>query len=469
MEIEKRLIKYWQHNALAKAGDTVLVACSGGPDSLALLDLLHGLSGELSIEVMAAHYEHGIRGQASVDDANFVQQYCQREKIDFFLESGDIPLICRQTGESLETCSRRMRYGFLHRIAREKGCAVIATAHHSDDQAETVLMHILRGTGLNGLTGILPKRDNIIRPLLAFTKCELVDYCKAQGLAPRLDATNEVADCTRNRIRLELLPYLKQEYNINITDQLCQLARIVSADENLLDSICRTAFDKICVADARGAISCKADDFLLQPLSIQRRLLQQMGGSLQVQLSFPHVEQIRELVEKNHTGKHLMLPQGCQAGMRYGILTLSKMDRVFSETDGNMAFKDRDLVLEPGGRLILEDGSMLCSEITADLEIRKPFSKNMVYFDAAKSGDTVLVRYRRKGDRLLLPAGHKKLKDLLIDSKVDVEKRNNIPVVVSSITNEIIWVAGIRQTAAAMAGADTGRYLILSYIQKGEE
>ena len=276
MNLEKRLIEYWRKNHLSQTGAQVIVACSGGPDSLALLDMVHRLQATLRINVMAAHFEHGIRGEASKADAEFVQEYCVQRRIPFVMESADIPAICHTTGESLETGARRLRYAFLQKLANGYDNAVIATAHHADDQAETVLMHLLRGSGIKGLSGIMPKRDNIIRPFLPFAKAELVAYCHEQKLAPRLDETNNEADCTRNKLRLELLPLLQNEYNNNIANNLCQLAETARAEDELLGKLCRQRADQLVSVNKDGTVSCSVSSFTAEPLAIQRRLIQHM-------------------------------------------------------------------------------------------------------------------------------------------------------------------------------------------------
>ena len=165
----------------------------------------------LSLAVTAAHYEHGIRGEASAEDAAFVRRFCAARAVPCIVESGDVPRAAARTSESLETAARRLRYAFLERTRERVGASLIATAHHADDQAETVLLHILRGTGLDGLAGI-PARDaarHLVRPLLPFPKQELVDYCRACGFSPRHDATNDVPDALRNRVRLTLPPEVK--------------------------------------------------------------------------------------------------------------------------------------------------------------------------------------------------------------------------------------------------------------------
>ena len=471
MTLEKRLTEYWQSNSLTEPGSTVIVACSGGPDSLALLDILWSLKEKLAIMVVAAHFEHGIRGQASKDDESFVKNYCLEREISFYSESANIPELSRARGESLETCARQMRYAFLNKLAGELGNAFIATAHHADDQAETVLMHLLRGTGLNGLTGILPKRGNIIRPLLAFTKAELVEYCHHQGLSPRHDATNEETDCTRNRLRLQLLPLLKKEYNKNITRSLCNLAETASAEEELLHELTIKAEERLCQLDGRGENSykIKISDFIKEPLAIRRRLIQQMVSKIShgAALSFQHIEAVLELIDRNATGSSLNLPDRCTAKISYEFFYLSKKTEKILTSHGTIEDTPYK-ILKLGSSVVLPYGDTISAYAADSLEGEKSFSKNKIYCDAAKCGTELIVRYRHDGDRIRFENGSKKLKDFFVDAKVERSSRDRVPLVVNSCTGDIIWVAGLRQTAVALADKDTKQYIILSY-DKGEE
>ena len=466
MNLEKRLIEYWRKNHLSQTGAQVIVACSGGPDSLALLDMVHRLQATLRINVMAAHFEHGIRGDASKADAEFVQEYCVQRGIPFVMESADIPAICHTTGESLETGARRLRYAFLQKLANGYENAVIATAHHADDQAETVLMHLLRGSGIKGLSGIMPKRDNIIRPFLPFAKAELVAYCHEQKLAPRLDETNNEADCTRNKLRLELLPLLQNEYNNNIANNLCQLAETARAEDELLEKLCRQRADQLVSVNKDGTVSCSVRSFMAEPLAMQRRLIQHMAGLINEDLSFVHIEAFRQLIEADVTGSAIHLPGHCEGWLSYGIVYLSKNHRDFLENNGTIKDTKSEIKLEAFSEIALPAGGEMTAKLVDSLTEEQPFSKHHIYCDAAKSGSSVVVRYRKPGDRLRLSAGHKKLKDFFVDSKIERNCRDSVPIVLSSVTGEIIWVAGLRQTEAALADENTKQYLILSYREK---
>lgn len=193
-------------------GRHVLVALSGGADSVALLHLLCRARDEGILSLTAAHFEHGIRGADSLADAEFCRELCRELDVRFILGRAPIPEIARRTGEGLETCARRLRHGFLSETADITGADYIALAHHMDDQAETVLMHLLRGAGPEGITGMNPISGRLYRPLISVRKAELIDYLNSIGAKWREDSTNQVGDNPRNRLRLEALPALEGIY-----------------------------------------------------------------------------------------------------------------------------------------------------------------------------------------------------------------------------------------------------------------
>ena len=234
-------LRYARAQGLLHHGMHVLVACSGGPDSLALLDILLRLRGRLRLALTVAHFEHGIRGASSEGDASFVAAFCKERGVPCFIGHGDVPSAARAQGKSLELAARELRYAFFWQTMARVGADVLATAHHADDQAETVLMRILRGTGLDGLSAMKPREGKKIRPLLFARRAEILAYCGARGLEPRHDATNDLPDCTRNVLRLKVLPYLQQSCNPEVARALCQLAELARADcdylEQQLDAI----------------------------------------------------------------------------------------------------------------------------------------------------------------------------------------------------------------------------------------
>lgn len=308
-KLAKRLYEHVKRTQLLPRGTHVLAACSGGPDSMALLLLLQELAPMLRLTVTVAHYDHGLRGAASVADAAFVASFC---------EAHDIP--CRQGAAqcgsiagakaSVETEARRQRYAFLEAARREAHADVICTAHHADDQAETVLMHLLRGTGLDGLAGI-PACDetrHLVRPLLPFRKAELVAYCTERGVAPRHDATNDVPDGLRNRVRLTLLPALAHAYNPRIREGLCRLAAIAAEERQALDDLADDAALR-CMRRTAGGPMLDAKGVAKLPRAIARRVLRRYLTALghPVDVSAERTEALLTLLT-SEGGRRIELP-----------------------------------------------------------------------------------------------------------------------------------------------------------------
>lgn len=275
-KLVRRFYVHLKRSRLLPYGTRVLVACSGGPDSVALLLLLRELAPMLHFTVMAAHYEHGLRGEASRADAAFVAELCQSQGIACQIGTAPRGSITGAS-ESIETAARRLRYAFLEQARQAAGADVICTAHHADDQAETVLMHLLRGTGLDGLAGI-PARDDarhLVRPLLPFRKEELIAYCGEQGITPRHDATNDVPDGLRNRVRLDLLPQIAEDYNPRIREGLCRLAIVAGEERKALDAVAEDAFHRLHDGDRLDA-----KGMAKLPKAIARRVLRRYLASL---------------------------------------------------------------------------------------------------------------------------------------------------------------------------------------------
>lgn len=476
MDLLKEIETYWCQHHLQNPGGTVVVGCSGGIDSLALLDALWRLQTRLQIRVVAAHFEHGIRGEASLADAEFVRLFCRERQISYYQASADVPQVAKAAGESLETAARRLRYEFFRKICQEHPGAVIATAHHQDDQAETILMHLIRGCGVSGLAGIRPKQGDVIRPVLFACKADLADYCREQQLTPRHDATNDEADCLRNRLRLELLPQLKEQYNPALVQALCQLGQLASADEDMLQQLTAKKMTQLVrpllstKGEATGQVigySCQGEELLKQPLALQRRLLQAMVKRLtEEQLSFVHVGALLELCRQGHTGARLQLPFGLEGRISYGIFYLQKNTISFLENDGTIETAEDifPIVVKIPGSTRLPTGQVIVARLSdKPLELAAD-GKWRIYGDWDKCSGTLLLRHRQPGDRVNLGFGHKKLKDFLIDSHIPQEKRDKLWLLVSG--ERVLWVPGLRRFAEAMTDGDTKRYFYLTLQEK---
>lgn len=300
---------------LIPPGARVLVACSGGPDSLALLDILARLShlAKYDFSVEAAHFEHGIRLEdgASLEDAEFVAGFCKERQIPCTIGHGDVPRWAEDRQLSLETAARECRYAFLEETRKARKLDLIATAHQADDQAETVLMRILRGTGPAGLAAMRPRATGplpVIRPLLFAPRSAIEAYCVARELLPRKDATNELLDCTRNKLRLKTLPQLREEYNPRLFQALCQLADICAAETDYVNHQAKDAFKRRYSSSGLEAKGFKELHKALQ-WAVVRLFWQRETGSGK-DLPYAHVQRVCRVLSEGHAGSQQQLPHG---------------------------------------------------------------------------------------------------------------------------------------------------------------
>ncbi|WP_177220911.1 tRNA lysidine(34) synthetase TilS [Selenomonas sp. GACV-9] len=442
----EQIEQFCRDHALLKRGDRIVVACSGGPDSLALLVILWRLRHKYALHILAAHFEHGIRGEDSQADAAFVQEFCEQRKIPVRLASADVPASASVRGISLETAARELRYQFLERVRVEEKCDAIAVAHHADDQAETVLMRILRGTGTQGLAAMRPRsgRDgHIIRPLLGVTKAAIREFCAVQGLQPREDSTNAQADCTRNRLRLETLPLLKQAYNPELTRALCQLAEVSAAESDYFEQQIGELWRQEKLVRRQTPALCQ-QEFARLPLALQRGLIrrfwQAASGSRQ-DLGFVQAEKLRSLLLTGTTGSRLELAHGFAARLAYGWLTCG-------QPTGSEEAAEPVLLQIPGATVW---GSYCCRAEWRE-ELPAATSSFEFYLQPDELAEPIVIRRREPGDMMQLPGGRKKLKKLLIDDKIPQQERDQLPIIAAG--HEVLWVAGHRRSSLCPVAFD---------------
>jgi len=232
--VQERVAAFIREHGLIPRGGGVVAGVSGGADSVALLHILTSLAPSMGFTLYAAHLNHGIRGETANEDEDFVADLCEFYGVPLYRERTDIPGIAKRRGETLEQAGRIERYGFLERALRKFGADVVAVAHHMDDQAESVLLHLTRGSGLTGLVGMQPKRGNIIRPMLSLRRHEIERFVHDEGLAYHTDETNFDRIGTRNRIRLDMIPYIEEHINPAIVETLCSMSELLLRDEEYL-------------------------------------------------------------------------------------------------------------------------------------------------------------------------------------------------------------------------------------------
>jgi tRNA(Ile)-lysidine synthase len=431
-------------------GDRILVGVSGGPDSNALLGALAALAEELGVSVCAAHMNHGLRGDEALRDQRCAEDVARRLGIDCIVGQSSV-----HPGANLEARAREQRYAFLTRIARRQGCTKIATGHTLDDQAETVLMRLLRGTGADGLAGIRPVRDDrIIRPLIECSRTEVLAFLRAADLPFCEDSSNRDRRFLRNRIRHEVIPVLesiepKAKRRLAAAAQFVtdELALLRDRDTELLAGVVR-ADGALPVAALLGARAASGSRLVRAWLRGQR-------GDLRG-LTWAHFRAIARLAHGRRPNGEVVLP-GAQ--------------RVAREYD-RLLFRARESAPAPEPQRLLVPGSTLCLEsgwrIGAELEPlhasswRRPTDLFEVVADAALVSHPLVVRTLRPGDRIrpLGLQGHRKLQDVLVDRKVPLRVRRTCPVV--ELNGDIFWVPGIVRGSQALVTPKTRAALRLT-------
>ena len=461
----RRRVKEAMEEAAVEAGSLIVVAVSGGPDSLALLNLLCHLRDELGLRLHGAHLDHGLRGQASREDAEFVSRAFAALEVPFTAEQADVAGFRKTRRLSPEEAARQVRYSFLARVATDRTADAVALGHTADDQAETVLLHILRGSGPTGLRGMRPVtsrrvdgRDvTLIRPLLAVSRRETARYCATLGLEPRQDESNLSPEFARNRVRHELLP-LMAKFNPRVRDALNRLARTVGQDLSYIDGEVERLWERHARHEGGGVVVDRGALSRLHP-SLQhhlwRRALREVKGDLE-DVEQGHIDAMAELMT-GPSGRSLNLPGGIRLSTTFDEAALVRAESnqyALRQLEGEYTIQVPGVTRIPGW------------SVTAALadRVRKgetdsgggPWSEQVAYLSPEGVGGPIQVRARAPGDRFqpMGMSGSKKLQDFMVDCHIPRGWRDRVPLVVSP--RGIAWVVGWRVAEWAKgSGADT--------------
>ena len=305
-----------QFNMLEK-GDRVLVAVSGGPDSMSVLNYLFENKEDLEIVLLVCHVNHGIRENAKIDE-EYVKDYCDNNNIKLFINHSDVISIAKETKRGLEETGRKIRYDFFEEIAQKEKIDKIVVAHNKNDNAETVIMNALRGSGLAGLKGIEPVREKYIRPLIECGREEIEEYCKRKNLNPRHDESNDDNTYTRNKIRNVVLPFIKEEFNPNIVDTLKRLSDIVKEDEEYINCQAKITYERL-ATEENNQVSFVTKEFNKEPKVIQKLLvlkaIKNVQGSLN-EIDKINVEDVIKLCNNNIGNKYLLPNKNVKVEMK---------------------------------------------------------------------------------------------------------------------------------------------------------
>ncbi len=399
-----------RHDLIAP-GDTVLAALSGGADSVAMCHILH----TLGINVTAAHLNHNIRGDEARRDMEFSKAFAKELGVRFVSKSVNVPEYARDRGISEETAGRELRYAFFNDVCNELGISLIATAHNRNDRAETILMNMMRGAAMPGLSGIPYRRDNIIRPVLDLTRQEIELYCADNGLLYVTDSTNKLDNYTRNKIRHRLLPLIESGFNPNFITTAAKNADIMSDNADYLAQVSDSVYERTVFGNSADAGMLKNEHIAIRRLVIKKMLLAVLESD---DISSEFIEGTADLIRDNVTGKAIDLPKGFKARMEYGRLVIDKAVDT-APYEYKIKLNEPVYIKERNIRIIVENAKHRAND-------------KAMYFSGIDT-DNMYIRNRRDGDWFYPTGmnGKKKLKNYFIDSKIPRNERNSLPIFVS--------------------------------------
>ncbi|UZW14034.1 tRNA lysidine(34) synthetase TilS [Clostridium pasteurianum] len=435
-----KVLKTIHENSMFSVNDKVIVAVSGGPDSMCLLHVLNRIKDKLNIKIIAAHVNHCLRGNESDEDEVYVKEFCSKLNIDFYSTRVDINRFSKEKGLSSEMAGRAARYEFFENIKSKVGAQKIAIAHNANDQAETILMRIMRGTGIAGIVGIKPVRDKIfVRPLIKIGREEIESYCKKEHINPRIDNTNLTNIYSRNKVRLELIPYIKRNFNEDIITTLNRLSDTVNVDNDYLEYISLQKYKLFC-DEKKDEIIIHKEAFLEHKAIITRIIRKSICYLLNNTYNFEkkHILDIINL-QLHKTGTNLDLPKNIKVYNNYGDISIYFKNEKIINKDNN----EYELFT---GKNIIQSKKIIITIKTLSKNNRVNFKENnfIKYFDYYKIKDKIILRYRKKGDKFIPigMSGNKKLKDMFIDMKIEKSLRDKIPLI--CFGSEIAWIVGYR-------------------------
>ncbi|WP_132996065.1 tRNA lysidine(34) synthetase TilS [Sporanaerobacter acetigenes] len=458
--MEDKILNTIKKHNLIENGDNVLVGVSGGPDSMALLYALLSIQTEISFSLYIAHVNHGVRGREADEDEKFVEKISGKLGIPFYSKKIDMEGYAREHKLSSEDAGRRLRYKFFREVLLSINGGKIAVAHNKNDQAETLIMRFFRGTGLDGLKGMEYRNGDIIRPLLDISRNEIEDYILEKNINTRLDRTNLENIYNRNKVRLELIPYIVDNFNPNIVDTLWRTSRTMSNDSEFLEEFSKERYRELVKVEDKNSIILCRQKFSREHIAIKQRIIRHsiynLTGTLDG-ISEIHVRNVLELFERGDTGKSVDLPNRLEVKTSYD-------DLIFRIKNLNVNNNYKYSLKRGQATYVKEWNSIFKMEVYPMEKIQLNFKDRFIkYFDYDKIKGEIYIRNRRLGDTIqpFGMSGNKKLKDLFIDKKIPIDEREKIPILVDK--NDIIWVVGLRTSEKYKITPYTKNVLVIKY------
>ena len=460
--LTEKVIKTIKENNLIEKNDRIIIAFSAGPDSVFLLDCLNKIKEEFNLTICIAHINHNIRKRAE-KDAEFAKNIASGMGLAFYLKNADVPAFSRKNKLSIEESARILRKKLLLEIFKKTRSTKIAEGHNLDDLAETVLMRILRGTGIAGLRSIPVKNLPVIRPLLFTPKKEILEYMKKNKMKYAVDETNFKNDYTRNKIRNILIPSLEKNYNPSLKKALYRLSASSIQDDDFMEINARKVYDKyICVSENK--INIKKSAFLELHPSILKRIISMSINSLTGTLSdisWIHYEKLLKLIEYTGT-KKISLPLGltavCDQNNYMIALNIKPVKNKFK-------IKTRKLIIN-GITKIEELKCHFISKVASAVPDDLITDKDTIFIDMKQITGPIIIRQRKDRDSFR-PFGSKgsvKLKKFFINNKVSMHNKERTPILTNN--NRIVWVCGMRMDESFRVNKDTEKILFVKYIKE---
>ena len=422
-------------NKLIEEGDNIIVGASGGPDSQFLIYALMELRKEMDFTIILAHLNHLHRKEANFDES-LVEETAEKFALSFRKKAASMDAYAKKYGISSEDAGRRLRYEFFREIQKEYPKSKIAIAHNLDDQAETVLMRIIRGTGVEGLRAMDYRNGDIIRPILDIKKAMILDYLNSEQIPYAIDKTNFTTDYTRNKLRLDIIPKI-EKINPNFKESLVKLSEIATDEISISDSYIKNIYEDIIIQRKIDFVSFDKEAFESQDKAIQSRLIRCAIGEIKKEIrdiSKENIDNFLSLVDLANGKSIIKDDLVFLKSYKFYKMSLRKEDS---------QKKTGELTINIGEELSFGGKRIKISSVS---DFQKKHGKNIEYFDMDKLTFPLSVRFRKNGDKFKpIGLGHrKKIKDFFIDMKVDKEKREKIPLILSE--NDIIWVTSFRSS-----------------------
>ncbi len=474
MDLIGKIEKQLEQSALWQYGDRILLGVSGGADSMCLLEAMCELRERYALTLFVVHVHHGIRDQEADGDAGFVQAECERRGVVCRIVWADVPSLAATQGYSLEEAGRRIRYQVFEQVAAEWACERIAVAHNMEDQAETMLFHAFRGSGLRGMAGIPVCREKIIRPLLFVSRAEIEGYLQERGIAWRTDATNLTEDYTRNRIRHRILPAAVKGVNSKSVEHLAELSQELSRVADYLRREAEKWYNQALHSAQEHAELCLSADVLYEVPQVLREQLwfiafEHLTGKRE-NLGRVHIEALEDLF-LGLPGRSVALPHGVMAERRHAFLYMriptgdTEQENDHEETATDVEVKEFPCTF------LLPDGELTLSIQPMEDEKKSKIPKNSYtkWFDYDKIGGILTLRKRQQGDFMVIhqDGRTKSLKSLLIDRKIPAAERSGLTLL--AVGSRVLWCIGVRAEDGLYVDENTKHILVAELKKRKDE